>query len=207
MADLTYLVRHGEVLNPDHIVYADLDGFGLSALGRSQAAEAATRLPPGSTIVSSPLERAVETSEIIAAALDTSVGLDEELVEWHMPRRWAGEVWEAIDTRFPGELTAYLEHPHDLPFAEESLDALAGRVADAVRRHRREVNGPLVIVSHQDPLQAVRLELTGRPLATLQQNKPGHGSVITLEGTGDGEWRKLSMWAPAQGEMFPPIES
>ena len=39
-----HLIRHGEVHNPDHVVYADLDGFGLSELGRQQARAAAARL-------------------------------------------------------------------------------------------------------------------------------------------------------------------
>ena len=41
-----HLVRHGEVENPDHVVYADLAGFGLSGRGVSQAEAAADYLAP-----------------------------------------------------------------------------------------------------------------------------------------------------------------
>jgi broad specificity phosphatase PhoE len=201
----TFLIRHGEVHNPEGVVYADLEGFGLSELGRAQAAATATRLPAGSTIVASPLQRAAETANIIAGDSAASVTVDEDLTEWLLGRRWAGEIWESIDKRFPGELTAYLDHPHQLDFAEETLDALAARVAGAVRRHRLAAQGPLVIVSHQDPIQAARLALTGRTLADLHQDKPGHAAVVTLEGSGDGHWDEVAMWAPAQGEVFPPI--
>ncbi len=201
----TFLVRHGEVHNPEGVVYADLEGFGLSELGRAQAAATATRLPAGSTIMVSPLQRAVETANIIAGDIAASVTVDEDLTEWRLGQRWAGEIWESIDERFPGELTAYLEHPHDLDFAEETLAILAARVAGAVRRHRLASQGPLVIVSHQDPIQAARLELTGRTLIDLHQDKPGHAAVVTLEGSGDGPWDEIAMWAPAQGEVFPPI--
>jgi broad specificity phosphatase PhoE len=201
----TFLVRHGEVHNPEGVVYADLDGFGLSELGRAQASATAARLPTGSSIVASPLQRAAETANIIAGEFATSVTVDEDLTEWHLGRRWAGETWESIDERFPGELTAYLDHPHQLDFAGETLAALAARVADAVRRHRSAAYGPLVIVSHQDPIQAARLALTGRTLTDLHQDKPGHAAIITLEGSGDGTWDEVAMWAPAQGEVFPPI--
>ncbi len=205
MADNVYLVRHGEVFNPAHIVYADLKGYGLSDRGRAQAAAAAGRLPEGASIISSPLQRAVETSGIIAAALDTQFAVDEDLTEWLLGRRWAGHTWEEIDTIFPGELTAYLKHPERLPFASESLDRLAARVAGAARRHRRAAPGSLILVSHQDPIQAGRLSLTGKPLTDLQRDKPGHGAVITLDPTVDDDWQELEVWSPPQGDRFPPV--
>ena len=206
MNDYVYLVRHCEVNNPEGIVYADLDGYGLTELGRAQAADAATRLPQQPTIVSSPLERAVETAGIIAAAVSASVVIDDELTEWYLGRRWAGHVWVSLDDDFPGELTAYLDHPDRLPFSDESLAALADRVVGRVRRHRAAVVGPLVIVSHQDPIQAGRLALTGRPLGELHRDKPGHGAVITFEEAGS-VWLEQGMWAPPQGALFPPIDS
>ncbi len=204
---VTFLVRHGEVLNPDHVVYADLDGYGLSELGRAQAAEAAGRLPPGPTIVSSPLQRAVETASIIAERLESTITIDDDLTEWRLARRWAGVVWESLDEAFPGELSAYLEHPEELPFSEESLGALANRVAGAIRRHHQAALGALVVVSHQDPIQAGRLRLTGKPLSGQQRDKPGHAAIIELVAVRDEPWTELSLWAPAAvGEVFPPIE-
>ena len=201
----TYLVRHGEVHNPDGIVYADLDGFALSELGRTQAALAARRLPQGSTVVASPLGRALETAEIIAAKTGSVVTIDDDLTEWRLGRRWAGRVWDSLDEEFPGELSAYLEHPTELPFSPESLDEVAARTAGAVRRHRKATDGPLVAVFHQDPIQAARLALTGAPLSDLQLDKPGHAAVITLETRPSGPWIERELWAPDQGVLFPPI--
>ncbi len=202
----TFLVRHGEVHNPHGVVYADLDGFGLSDLGRSQAAAAAERIPPGSTIVTSPLERAVETATIIGAKIGSDASVDEDLTEWHLGRRWAGHVWASLDDDFPGELAAYLDRPAEITFSPESLQRLAHRTADAIRHHRDATEHPLVIVSHQDPIQAARLALTDKPLADLHRDKPGHAAVITLKGSGNGGWRELELWAPKQGIVFPPIE-
>ncbi len=122
--------------------------------------------------------------------------VDERLTEWHLARRWAGHLWESLDEAFPGELTAYLEHPDRMPFSSESLDALAGRVAGTIRRHRAAAPGPLVVVSHQDPIQAARLALTGRSLRDLHRGKPGHGDVIVLDGSGEGSWEELGVWSP-----------
>ncbi|MBU1227380.1 MAG: histidine phosphatase family protein, partial [Actinobacteria bacterium] len=59
-----HLIRHGEVLNPDRLVYADLAGFHLGERGRAEAAAIAAYLAaePIEVIAVSPLERAVESA-------------------------------------------------------------------------------------------------------------------------------------------------
>lgn len=201
MSAAIYLVRHGEVANPDHIVYADLPGFGLSTRGKHQAAAAARLLGPVETVITSPLPRAVETAAIIAAAAGTEVAEDTDLAEWRLLRRWRGLRWEDLEFEYPGELAAYLEHPTDLPFSPESLADLVERTAAAVEWWSRNAVGPVVFVSHQDPIQAARLSLTGRPLSGFQQNKPRHAEVIELAVPAprdDGAWVEQSSWAPQQ---------
>ncbi len=193
-----FLVRHGEVQNPGHVVYANLPGFPLSATGRRQAAEVADHLPRKATVVASPLDRAVETAQIIASHNDGGVVVDRALTEWALGSRWAGRVWERLEESFPGELAAYLEHPERLPFSPESLADLARRVGGAVRSHRDRSEGPLIFVSHQDPIQAARLFLTGRPLAGLNRDKPMHAEVIELTATTTEPWIERGSWAPDQ---------
>ncbi|MEA3510851.1 MAG: histidine phosphatase family protein [Actinomycetota bacterium] len=202
-----FLVRHGEVHNPDHVVYANLDGFSLSATGRRQAAEVAGHLPHGAIVVTSPLDRAVETGQIIASNTDGRVVVDEALSEWMLGSRWAGHVWEQLDVSFPGELAAYLEHPEDLPFSPESLVELADRVGAAIRKHRDVSDDPLIFVSHQDPIQAARLLLTGRSLATLNENKPMHAEAIELVAMTSGPWVERGSWTPDQERATPPSTS
>jgi len=198
------LVRHGEVLNPEHIVYADLAGFPLSQNGRRQVEDAAVRLPLHATVVSSPLERAVETAEIISEARDGRVIVDEALTEWGLSTRWAGHVWDDLDAAFPGELDAYLTHPVYLPFSPESVAELAARVGDAVVRHRSQTSGPLILVSHQDPIQAARLRLTGRSLADLNTDKPQHAGIVELDASTAVPWVERAIWAPNQDPTEPP---
>jgi broad specificity phosphatase PhoE len=199
-------LRHGEVENPRHLVYADLPGFHLSARGRAQAAAAGEHLALGdvSRIVSSPLDRATETAKIVAAACGVPVEIDDDLTEWRLSVRWSGVVWEEVPDHFPGELETYLERPEDITFGPESLDQLAARMRRAVAGHT-DVAGVLVLVSHQDPVQAARLYLTGRSWRGFQSEKPGHASIVTLHGDGAGRWTETGYWEPEQGgNRFPP---
>lgn len=205
MASLVHLVRHAEVENPDHLVYAALPGFPLSERGRRQARETARYLGsrPVVAVWSSPLERALETSSIIAARLTVPVRVEPDLVEWRLADGWAGICWEDLPEQRPGELEAYLATPWDLPFSPESLEALAERVADAVvSLHHRHPEGDVVVVSHQDPVQAARIRLTGGDLRRLGVDKPAHGSVVTLRP--GSPWREEIRWEPAEQEGFPP---
>jgi broad specificity phosphatase PhoE len=177
---MLHLVRHGEVHNPDRVVYADLPGFDLSEQGRREAAEAAAALAdePITAVWSSPLLRAVRTAEAIAEPHGLPVRLDDRLREWGLLGRWAGAAWAELTERFPGELEAYLAHPDDLPFSPESLGALADRMVDVVD----EVvgDGDVVLVSHQDPVHALVRRLTGMGFARFHEGKPAHAEVIRL---------------------------
>ncbi|MDH3606444.1 MAG: histidine phosphatase family protein [Acidimicrobiia bacterium] len=201
-----FLVRHGEVENPDRVVYADIPGFGLSERGRREAAAAAEFLGGISVdaIYASPLDRAQETASYISKACGVPISSREDLTEWLVARRWKGVMWEDLPTAFPGELEAYLEHPTDLPFAEESISMLGDRVASAARElAAAHPDGNIVLVSHQDPIQAGRLILRGLPLTELHLNRPGHCDVLTLE---PGEpWMEIGYWVP-DIEGDPPPE-
>ena len=204
-----HLVRHGEVHNPEHVVYADLDGFGLSAIGRQQAAAAATLLADIGTdaVVSSPLDRAIQTADPISATTGIIRTTDDRTTEWTLGARWAGTRWSDLPGRFPGELEAYLDNPVDLAFAPESIADVAARMAIVVDHLGDQYpEGTATIVSHQDPIQALRLHLSGRTLSSLQTDKPAHGCVITLTSSPSG-WTETASWVPAiESSPFPPVD-
>ena len=79
MAALVHLVRHGEVDNPEHLVYADLPGFGLSPHGVEQARRVGRYLGPRPVVAvwSSPLERSLRTAEEIAGRTGVPVKIAE----------------------------------------------------------------------------------------------------------------------------------
>ena len=95
MAALVHLVRHAEVDNPAHLVYADLPGFGLSPHGIEQARRVGRYLGPRPVVAiwSSPLERALRTAEEIASRTGVPVKVDPGLTEWAVIGRWKGHAW------------------------------------------------------------------------------------------------------------------
>ena len=199
MAALVHLVRHAEVDNPDHLVYSDLPGFGLSPHGVDQARRVGRYLGarPVVAIWSSPLERSLRTAEEIASRTSVPVKVDPGLTEWKVTSRWKGHTWRELPTAFPGELEAYLEHPEQLDFASETLDHLADRMAATARRLDADhPHGDVVIVSHQDPIQAGRLRLIGAQVSGLHDEKPGHGAVVTLRP--GVVWREETVWEPGE---------
>jgi broad specificity phosphatase PhoE len=201
-----HLVRHGEVHNPDHLVYADLPGFGLSPLGHLQAAESATHLAGRDigVVVSSPLQRAIETAGFIAARHGIGVIVDDRLTEWRLAQRWAGLRWDDLDDEFPGELVAYLTNPSDLPFSPESLATLGARVAATSTQHAVTTTRDVVVVSHQDPIHAGIRTLTGDGLADFNDDKPAHATVVSLAAHDTDRWMIVDRFDPAQGAVFPP---
>ena len=202
-----FVVRHAEVDNPERIVYGDLPGFGLSPRGRVQAAATAAHLAEESiaAVCSSPLQRAVETAEVIAARHQIPATTDERLTEWALGSRWAGVAWDALPDVYPGEVEAYLTRPQHLPFPTETLSELAHRTAAAIAAAAKTAQ-VLAIVSHQDPIQAARLAMTGRGFDDFAENKPGHGAVIQLRPQNSG-WIEVEYWEPEQGDPFPPSDS
>ncbi|WP_245833893.1 histidine phosphatase family protein [Streptomyces aidingensis] len=76
-------MRHGEVHNPEGILYGRMPGYHLSELGREMAERMAGHLAERDIthVVSSPLDRARETAEPIARAHGLTVATDGRLIE------------------------------------------------------------------------------------------------------------------------------
>lgn len=198
MAARVHLIRHGEVHNPDHLVYASLDGFTLSDRGQAQARDMARYLgrAPIVAIWSSPLERAVRTAEPLATRTGLPIRIEPDLIEWRLMDRWAGHRWEALGEAFPGELEAYLETPHRLDFSPEPLTDLAARVGGVVKSlAESHPHGDVAVVSHSTPVRVATLALTGSALEHYWDREPGHASVTTLR-LGGRVWEVETEWEP-----------
>ena len=193
-----HLVRHGEVANPNHVVYADLPGFNLSPTGVRQAHAAGAYLSTHriDAVISSPLPRAVQTAVAIARRHRLDPVVMPRLTETGQYPHWTGERWDDLPRLFPGQLERYLDDASALDDANETLEEIAARILDVVLSVDAR---DLVVVGHQDPLQAARLVLTRRPLGDLLVEPPSHGSVVTLTTSGDGSWSERSSWAPPPG--------
>jgi hypothetical protein len=78
-----HLLRHGEVHNPDAVLYGRLPGFRLSDDGQQMAVDAAKALEGRdiTAVVASPLQRAQETARPTAEMLGLEIHTDERLIE------------------------------------------------------------------------------------------------------------------------------
>ena len=170
-----HLLRHGEVYNPDKILYGRLPEFHLSELGQQMAVLAAEALA-GRDLVevrSSPLERARETAAPISEKFGLTPVIDERIIE-------AGNVFEGQRVsvgdgvlRQPG-LAAPVE-PGAPPGV--SLTDVAARMRAAVTDARRSACGhETVLVGHQLPVWVSRLDAERRPF----MHDPESGSAIWL---------------------------
>ena len=80
---IVHLIRHGEVHNPEKILYGRLPGYRLSTRGRNQAARTAASLRGHDVVylAASPLQRAQETAQPCAHTFNLGIVVDEGLIE------------------------------------------------------------------------------------------------------------------------------
>lgn len=165
MTDRTavHLLRHGEVYNPEKVLYGRLPGYHLSDLGREMARLAAAALRDRDVVEvrSSPLERALETAEPLLEAFDVQPVVDERIIE-------ADNVFEGQRVsvgdgvlRQP-QAWRHLWNPFRPSWGEPYVD-VAARMRAAVTDARRSARGhDVVLVSHQLPVWISRLDAEGR---------------------------------------------
>lgn len=122
----------------------------LSELGRRQAAIAARALEPVAGIVTSDLERARATAEIIAAAVGHDTVRTEQGLRERTAGPWEGLTRREIEVRWPRYL-----HEGRRPPGYEADPRLIGRIQEALRRVARDSNGPLLVVTHGGVINAL----------------------------------------------------
>jgi broad specificity phosphatase PhoE len=196
-----HLVRHGQVENPEKIVYGRQRGWRLSARGRAEAEAVARHLGarPLARVYTSPLERAVQTATAIAGTCGGEVEPREGLTEAMLCAKWEGLSWREVRTRRAGEWARYLFRPLEVTDVSEDLRALGARIEAELRAiAAAHPEQQVVAVSHGDPLKAGVLALTGGDLRDLHRNPIPTGGLVSLEMDGDGRARVLERWAPGR---------
>lgn len=185
---VVHLLRHGEVHNPERVLYGRLPGFRLSELGVAQARLAAGFLAqrPIGYLVSSPMERALQTAEPLAAATGLEVAVDERLIEAGSMlegRRIAGGRGLFTDPRNWKHFRNPLRPSWGEPYSQ-----IAARVLAAVHRAREQTpeGTEAVCISHQLPIVAARLSVEGRRLFHDPRTRQcGLASVTSITFHGD----------------------
>jgi uncharacterized phosphatase len=173
-------IRHGQTdWNRDNRMQGASD-IPLNDLGRRQAAEA-VRVLAGThwdAIVSSPLSRARETAEIVAAGLGIELGPSyDNLIERNYGDA-EGATAEDIAVKWPD---------HNYP-GVEPLDSVIARATSALNEIEATYGDKnVIIVCHGTLIRYTLGSLAGRQFDPIR-----NGSVATFE-FADGEWHVLTV--------------
>lgn len=165
-ANRIHLVRHGEVDNPNGVLYGRLPNFALTALGRQMAEASAIELASSTAnitrLISSPLLRTLQSARPISEQLNLSVSTESLIIE--PTNIFEGKkVGLATVTANPAYLLK-LYNPLK-PSWGEPYRQIVKRMTEALRRTWDETaSGEVVMVSHQLPIWALHLAASGRPL-------------------------------------------
>jgi probable phosphomutase (TIGR03848 family) len=171
------LVRHGLTTLTGSVLAGWTPGVDLDDRGKAQAADLAARLAriPLDAVVTSPLERCVQTASAIAAARDghpqAALQVDERVGEcrygdWtgkRIKKLAADPLWRVVQA-----------HPSGARFPGSDGETLAGmqhRAVGAVRDWNARVgrSGCYVICSHGDVIKAIVADSLGIHLDMFQR--------------------------------------
>ena len=160
-----HVVRHGEVHNPESILYGRQPGWRLSERGLAMAEAVANWSKDLSlgAIHSSPLERAQQTATPIASLHGLKIKSDERLIE--AANIFEGKPFGVGDgvLRQP-KARRHLWNPWRPSWGEPYKEQIS-RMQSAIEAARASANGKdALVVSHQLPIWILRSSIEGRPL-------------------------------------------
>ncbi len=154
---IVHLMRHGEVHNPDGVLYGRLPEYFLSDLGHQMAAAAADWLSKNEIVhlVASPLERAQQTAEPLSKILDVPIHTDPRVIE--AGNQFEGKTFGVGDGALKRPQNWWKLRNPLTPSWGEPYTEIAARMKAAVDDAREAARGhEAVIVSHQLPVWTAR---------------------------------------------------
>jgi broad specificity phosphatase PhoE len=199
-------VRHGEVENPDGVLYGRIEGFGLSARGHRMAELAAESLAGHDirAVIASPLQRTRESAAPWVSRFALDLDVDDRLIE-------PTNAFEGINMRrdLPRrpDLWRHLRNPRTPSWGEPFLSVQA-RMMAAIADHWEQVDGgEVVLVSHQMPIVMVARTVAGQSLAhNPSKRRCALSSITTLERRGDA-FVEVSYAEPAAALLADAIDT
>lgn len=159
-----HLLRHGEVHNPEGVLYGRRDGFHLSDLGHRMAQRIGETIGDRDIvhIRTSPLERAQETAAPLAEVRGLTPTIDPRVIESANDFEGLSFADGAMTIVKRPHLWRHLYNPLK-PSWGEPYDEIAGRMVAAIHDARDAARGhEAVVVSHQLPIWTTRLFLEKR---------------------------------------------
>ena len=207
-AEQIHLVRHGEVYNPEGVLYGRLPGYHLSELGHAMAAAAAASLAghPVTRLYASPLQRAQESAEPWASEFGLPITTEERLLGPF--NKFEGKKFEfGPGVLFHPRAWPWVMNPMKPSWGEPYLEVRA-RMLAAIDEARDSVEtGEVVMVSHQMPIVMVARTVAGLKLPhNPSRRRCALSSITTLERRGDA-FVEVSYEEPAAELLAQAIDT
>jgi probable phosphoglycerate mutase len=163
------LTRHGHVAGIDPVRFRGRANLPLTETGRAQAAATSARIASEwhpSIVYTSPLDRCVETGAAIAQACAVRAAEMPELNDIDYGA-WQGLTHEEARLADPDLYATWRHSPHRVRFPNgESLQDIALRTADALRRVWRDhQNAIVVLVGHESVNRVLLMQVLDQPLS------------------------------------------
>lgn len=194
-------MRHGEVENPDRVLYGRLPGFVLSERGHEMADAAAKALLAQdreiARVLASPLERAQQSARPLASAFGRDLETEARVIE---PTNWfEGKPNHGRDAAFKNPKYWHKFWNPFLPSWGEPYRLIADRMRASMDDlwHSTE-SGDIVVVSHQSPIWMAHLDIAKKPLFHDPRSRRCDLSSITSFEKHDGTWVEVDYQNPAE---------
>jgi broad specificity phosphatase PhoE len=208
MKQTLLLIRHGQTTwNVEHRLPGQVPGVALNDVGRQQATRLADALTvlPISAIISSPLERARETAEIIDQGRGLPIQLEPDLMDVEMGR-WVGQVFDNLAKTDP-DWTAYVKDPTKAPEGIETFPQVQQRAVAAVERWLKKdsIGDYPAFVCHADVVKLILAHYLGLEAGLAGRLYIDNASVSMVELEGEHRPRVFAVgWNPHPGWLKPP---
>ena len=160
---LLYFARHGETDDNARLVFQGQGGKGLNARGRAQARRLAQRMHKArvTSIFTSDLERAIETSLIVGTACAVEPAMDPDLREVDVGL-WTGKSHDEIAELYPEEWASWASGLDLRRGGGETYAELAVRIERAVVRIcASDARDPVLVVSHGGSIKSYVSRMLG----------------------------------------------
>ncbi len=206
-ASLIHLVRHGEVHNPDRVLYGRIPGFRLSDLGQEMARLAAEALHghPITRLYASPLQRAQESAQPWAEAFGLPIHTDERIIE--PTNKFEGKSFQFGRKIFANpESWGWVYNPMKPSWGEPYVKIAARMLAAIDDAWEATDTGEVVLVSHQLPIWMVHRTLAGRKLYHDPRNRRCNLSSITTLRRDNMRFVEVDYQDPARGLLAAAVD-
>ena len=181
MTTTFHLVRHAAHDRVGTVLCGRMPGVHLGTLGKAQAERLAERFANENVtgIHTSPLERAVETAEPIAARLGQRLEIRQDIAEIDFGA-WSGTSFEALaqDPRWTAWNRARSNGRP--PYGETMLEAQMRIVGAMEQLRHRYSDRSVILVSHSDVIKAALLYHLGLPIDAYARFDIEPASISTL---------------------------